>query len=169
MLVMYDFRADTERFAHRGCWFRPPVRHEGKRGIAFYLIVGILLAAYVVAPPLLLTRSQAADVPSKKQASDPKLARFVLIRRSVAQDQGAWVIDYQLRHTGLTGVILSRSEVSAVVEGWVSNSRVASHAVPRMSRVTVSGTSAGSATGDVIVSSDESQRCRERSRHLGVE
>ncbi|MGZ3302861.1 MAG: hypothetical protein ACXWO3_18020, partial [Isosphaeraceae bacterium] len=97
-----------------------------------------------------------------RQTSDLASNRFVLIRRSVAQDQGAWIIDYQLRHTSPTGVILSHSEIGSVVEGWVSNSRVASHAVPRLSRVTVSGTSAAAGTGDVIVSSDESQRCRER-------
>ena len=114
-----------------------------------------------MASPPFLTGSRAAEVPFSAGFRSAS-TRFVLIRRSIAQDQGAWIIDYQLRHTSPTGVILSRSEVGSVVEGWVSNSRVASHAVPRLSRVTVSGTSAASGTGDVIASSDESQRCRER-------
>ena len=59
-------------------------------------------------------------------------------------------------------MILRPSDVGVTLEGWVSNSRVASHAVPRLARVTVGGNSAGSGTGDVITSTDESQRCREQ-------
>jgi hypothetical protein len=44
----------------------------------------------------------------------------------------------------------------------VSNSRVASHAVPRFARVAVGGTAENSAAGDVIAATDEAQRCRQR-------
>ena len=142
------------------CW-QPLVHGQTGYGISTAVILGLVLASYLIAPLPFRSAVRAAEGPMK-QAADPRAPRFVLSRRSVAQDQGAWVLDYQLRHTSPTGVIVARSEVSAVIEGWVSNSRVASHAVPRQSRVTVSGTSAASGTGDVIVSSDESQRCRER-------
>ncbi len=123
-------------------------------------ITGLVLVSCLLVHSLLPNNSRAGEV--TPHPATPAAPRFVLIRRSVAQDQGAWVVTYQLRHTSPAGTILSRSEVGAVIEGWVSNSRVASHAVPRLSRVTVSGTSTASGTGEVIASSDESQRCRER-------
>lgn len=160
-MVTDNSRVDMARSAGREYRFRPRVRNQVGHGFVASLLVGLVLASYLMATPLLLTGSRAGEAPLR-QTSDLASNRFVLIRRSVAQDQGAWIIDYQLRHTSPTGVILSHSEIGSVVEGWVSNSRVASHAVPRLSRVTVSGTSAAAGTGDVIVSSDESQRCRER-------
>ncbi len=101
------------------------------------------------------------ELPAARNTNQP-VNCFILLRRSVAQDQGAWIIDYQLRYLGSSGIILTPSDVEARVAGWVSNSRVASHAVPHFARVTVSGNSTASATGDVITSSDEAQRCRER-------
>ena len=119
------------------------------------------ISVCVATVPCLLPGSLAGEARTGPgPASRPE--RLTLMRRSVAQDQGAWVIDYQLRHTGPTGLILAPSDLGAVLEGWVSNSRVAGHAVPRLARVTVSGHSGGAATGDVIVSADESRRCRER-------
>ena len=160
MVVIYNPRLNP---AHAtGCEsrlkFQDPNRVD--HGFAMGLIICILLTSYLMAAPMFLASTQAGEV-SHRQTSCPASTRFVLIRRSITQDQGAWIVDYQLRHTSPKGVILSRSDIGSLVEGWVSNSRVASHAVPRLSRVTVSGTSAPSGTGDVIVSSDESQRCRE--------
>jgi hypothetical protein len=86
----------------------------------------------------------------------------VLAGRALAQDQGAWVVDYRLRHTGTTGVIIMPEEIAVKVEGWVSNSRVASHAVPRWSSVSVSRGPEFSAVGEVIPAMDEAHRCRER-------
>jgi len=80
----------------------------------------------------------------------------------VTQDQGAWVIDYRLRHTGQTGVIITPEEFGVKVEGWVSNSRVASHAVPRWSSLVVSRSLELSAVSEVNGAVEESQRCRER-------
>jgi hypothetical protein len=131
--------------------------------LAHASVVAVLLVFGPSAFDPLISSSPAREVPSQADAgSRPAPARFAIVRRSVAQDQGAWVIDYQLRHTGRTGLILAPSDLGARLEGWVSNSRVASHAVPRQSRVIVSGNSGGTGTGDVIVSTDESQRCRER-------
>ncbi|MBV8554536.1 MAG: hypothetical protein JO116_03160 [Planctomycetaceae bacterium] len=88
--------------------------------------------------------------------------RLTVVERSVAQDQGSWQVDYRLRFEGEAGMVVTPAEVLARVEGWVSNSRVASHALPRWSSVAVSGPSDLTASGDVITSADESQRCRER-------
>ncbi|QEH31631.1 hypothetical protein OJF2_00960 [Aquisphaera giovannonii] len=85
-----------------------------------------------------------------------------LVRRKVAQDQGAWVIQYELRYTGESAAVRTPAETKVAVEGWVSNSRVCGHATPRLSRVVAGGTAAGSAASDVIASADESRRCRER-------
>ena len=123
------------------------------------VLAGFLLTVGPAAVDSFVPRSLAAETPAKAGTGP---GRFTIARRSVSQDQGAWVIDYQLRHAGRTGLILAPSDLGARLEGWVSNSRVASHAVPRLARVTVSGNSGGAATGDVIVSTDEAQRCRER-------
>jgi hypothetical protein len=59
-------------------------------------------------------------------------------------------------------MIVTPNEVLARVEGWVSNSRVSSHALPRWSALVISGPAGLSATTEVIASADEAQRCRER-------
>src|SRR5208283_971894 len=104
----------------RECRFRFLVRNSVRQGLMLGLIAGAIVASYLVVPLLFVTVSGAVETRSM-QTSDPATPRFVLIRRSVAQDQGAWIIDYQLRQTGPTGVILSRSEIGSVIEGWVSN------------------------------------------------
>ena len=97
-------------------------------------------------------------------AADVKVVRetLSLVDRTVAQDQGAWIIDYRLRHTGETGVIITPEEIAVKVEGWVSNSRVASHAMPRWSSLAVTRRPDLSTTSEVITAVDESHRCRER-------
>ncbi|MHB1562391.1 MAG: hypothetical protein ACYC61_33540 [Isosphaeraceae bacterium] len=82
--------------------------------------------------------------------------------RTIAQDQGAWVIDYRLRNTGTTGVIIAPEEIAARVEGWVSNSRVPSHATPRRSTLAVEHGPDFTAACDVIKADDDARRCRER-------
>ena len=80
----------------------------------------------------------------------------------MTQDQGAWIIDYRLRNAARAGVIVTPEELRLKVEGWVSNSRVASHAVPRWSSVIVTPHVDPTAFSEVINAVDESQRCRER-------
>jgi len=92
----------------------------------------------------------------------PARSTLVMVERTVTQDQGAWVVDYRLRHTGQTGVIITPEEFRVKVEGWVSNSRVATHAVPRWSSLVVSRSLELSAVSEVNAAVDESQRCRER-------
>ncbi len=87
---------------------------------------------------------------------------LTILERSIDQDQGGWRVEYRLRHEGASGIVVTPAEILAKVEGWVSNSRVAAHAVPRWSSVVVSGPSGLSGCGDVVTSADDSQRCRER-------
>ena len=92
----------------------------------------------------------------------PTRSTLALVKRSMTQDQGAWVVDYRLRYTGQTGVIITPEELGVKVEGWVSNSRVASHALPRWSSLVISHGPDLSAISEVIAAVDESHRCRER-------
>ncbi|APW61731.1 hypothetical protein BSF38_03259 [Paludisphaera borealis] len=88
--------------------------------------------------------------------------RVTVVRRSLAQDQGAWVIEFEIRNETAAGIVVTPAELEARVEGWVSNSRVASHARPRPARVTLKGCAGPTAAGEVIASKDESAHCRER-------
>jgi hypothetical protein len=87
---------------------------------------------------------------------------LVPIGRTVAQDQGAWVIDYRLRLASPTGVILAPEEIGVKVDGWVSNSRVASHAVPRWSSLGIPHGPEFSTVGEVIAAPDEAHKCHEK-------
>jgi hypothetical protein len=87
---------------------------------------------------------------------------LAIVNRSIVQDQGAWQVEYRLRHEGTSGLIVSAEEVLVRVEGWVSNSRAAGHGAPRWSSLMISGPSRLQAVGDVITSDDEEERCRER-------
>jgi hypothetical protein len=80
----------------------------------------------------------------------------------LAQDQGAWVIDYRLRHAGSTGVVVAPEEIAVKVESWVSNSRVAGHAVPRRSVLAIPHGPELTAIGEVIAAAGEAHRCREK-------
>ena len=82
--------------------------------------------------------------------------------RTVAQDQGAWVIDYRLRHTGKAGAVVAPEDNAVRVESWVSNSRVASHAVPRHSVLEIAHGPELSAVARVIEAADEEHKCREK-------
>jgi hypothetical protein len=87
---------------------------------------------------------------------------LVMVNRSVTQDQGTWVVDYRLRYTGKTGVIITSDEIAVKVEGWVSNSRVPGHALPRWSSLLVAHSPDLSAISDVVSATEEAHRCRER-------
>lgn len=95
-------------------------------------------------------------------AAAPPPPRLTIQRRAVNQDQGGWRVDYRLRYDGPSGIVLTPTEVWARVESWVSNSRVASHAVPRWSSLAISGPSGQASTAEVITAADEAQRCREK-------
>jgi hypothetical protein len=104
----------------------------------------------------------ALPSPSLAIGLNPLHGALTLVDRTVMQDQGAWIVDYRLRHTGTTGVIITPEEIEVKVEGWVSNSRVASHAVPRWSSLIISHGHDFSAVSEVIAAADEAHRCRDR-------
>jgi hypothetical protein len=60
------------------------------------------------------------------------------------------------------GIVIIPEEVRLKLEGWVSNSRIASHAVPRWSSLSITSDKNPTTSPDVINVADESQRCRER-------
>jgi hypothetical protein len=104
----------------------------------------------------------AAAAGGADPGTNPTSVPLAILARSIIQDQGSWQVDYRLRHDGATGLVVTPNEIVARVEGWVSNSRAASHAMPRLSSLILSGPSGLSATTDVIATADEVQRCRER-------
>src|SRR4051812_26838230 len=70
-------------------------------------------------------------------ASVPGTSLLAIVERSIVQDQGGWQVDYRLRNEGPTAIVGGPEEIQARLEGWVSNSRVARHAVPRLSTLVV--------------------------------
>lgn len=105
-----------------------------------------VLACASLAPP-----AHAVDAP-----------RLAVVARSVDQDQGGWLVNYRVRYHGAAGMVVTPTEVTAKVEGWVSNSRVAAHAVPRWSSAVISGAAGLSGTAAVVTAASDSHRCRER-------
>ena len=131
---------------------------NGQRAPRFCSMAWLRWGRLVIVIPV----SVFALLPVAAVAVNPAQSTLALIERTMTQDQGAWVIDYRLRNLGPTGVIITSEELSAKVEGWVSNSRVPSHALPRRSLLVVSRSQELCAVSEVNAAIDESQRCRER-------
>ena len=108
----------------------------------------------------LLAVATAIAGPPDSVANAP--GRLAIVERVLAQDQGDWQVDYCLRYDGPEPLVLAPAEVSARVEGWLSNSKVAAHANPRRAEAAVVGQSGPTAYAEVIASNDEARRCRER-------
>jgi hypothetical protein len=123
------------------------------------LLVGGTVLVPVPDPAFAGSGGAEAGVPPN---SNPVPVPLAILGRSIVQDQGSWQVEYRLRHDGQTGLVVTPAEITGRVEGWVSNSRVASHAVPRLSSLSLSGPTGLSALTDVIATADEVQRCRER-------
>ncbi|MGO9465777.1 MAG: hypothetical protein ACLQIB_54495 [Isosphaeraceae bacterium] len=113
-------------------------------------------------PALWATACLWAGLQFQALGESPARPSLKLAGRTVTQDQGAWVVDYRLRYVGDSGIVVTPEKIGVKVEGWVSNSRVASHAAPRWSSLALARGSALAAVSEVIASVDESQRCRER-------
>ena len=109
--------------------------------------------------------AKASEPPADAAATTPQpsvAGALSVVERSISQEQGGWVINHALRFSGTSNIVVTPADVMLKIEGWVSNSRVKSHAVPKPSTLLVAGTSGLTATADVLPSSDESKRCRER-------
>ena len=114
------------------------------------------------AAALILAHSPAAPAADSPEPDDNTLA---VVDRAVSLDRGQWEywqVDYRLRNDQSTPLVIPPGEIAATVSGYVSNSRVPSHAAPKPSTVSVGGTAGRSAANEIITSSDESKRCRER-------
>ncbi len=130
------------------------------RGLARAVGLGLAFAPLVVNLSTRLSESApAARTPTV--VSTPE-RRWSLVHRVIAQDQGDWQVDYRLRLESGPAASLAPGELAAVVDGWVSNSRVPSHAVPRRSAPKVEGAGGGTSAHEVIGSPDEAKQCRER-------
>jgi len=127
----------------------------------------LLALAALAAPPI---AARGAD-----PAPGPPPRALTVVDRVITQDRvqskrvngvveqfSYWQVDYRLRNDGPTGLIVTPSDVSGRVEGWVSNSRIDSHAAPRRAAQVLQGPTGLSAFAEVIESADESRRCRER-------
>jgi hypothetical protein len=117
-------------------------------------LLGMALSSLVVGP------ADAEPMPQTTTVVSPPARRWNLVERVIAQDQGDWQVDYRLRLDATTGVVLTADDLGAAVDGWVSNSRVGVHAVPKRSNPKVAGS--GTSAFDVIASPDEEKTCRER-------
>lgn len=97
-------------------------------------------------------------------ASAAEAEGLALVERSTTQDQGGWFIAYRLRYQGTEDLAVAPAAITAKVEGWVSNSRVADHAAPRWSSLAIafSGTRGHAGVTDVIAPTNDAPRCRER-------
>lgn len=129
---------------------RSSLRHAASRFLA--TSAALVVATTVVA---------AADLPTSPPADNP----LVVVDRSISLDRAQWEywqVDYRLRNDGSTPLVLAPGEIGATVSGYVSNSRVPGHAAPKPSTVSVGGTAGLSVAGDIVASSDEAKRCRER-------
>lgn len=121
------------------------------------------LAATLLAPAAPAADPIPAPAPAAKPApAKAAPARFVIVERVLTQDQGDWQADYAFRLEAAAPVTLNPSDVSARVEGWLSNSRVPVHATPRRSAASVDGSAGSAAYAEVIAGGDELLRCRER-------
>jgi hypothetical protein len=126
-------------------WWPIAGHRRAARALSLALVLGSIGAALA-----------AGDEPARRPST------LVLAGRTVAQDQGAWVVEYRLRNTATTAMVVAMEQIAVKVEGWVSNSRVASHSVPRHSSLAIAHGPDLTADSKVITAADEEHRCREK-------
>lgn len=131
--------------------------HELSLSNVFQLLQGKKCCLLVTLLALMVCSSSLLAVEVKRSSSS-----LTIVNRSVSQDQGAWVVDYRLRYTGKTGVVITPEDLAIRADGWVSNSRVLSHGLPRWSSLVISHKLDLSTVSDVITTAEETERCRER-------
>jgi hypothetical protein len=105
----------------------------------------------------------AAAMPATASAASTDAA-LVCLERVVVQDQGRWRVEYRLRYDGPDERVVPPSEVSARVEGWVSNARVPGLEAPLSSKLAFHGDGRLTAVCEVIASPDDAVQTRERGR-----
>lgn len=136
------------------------------------LALGLVLTAPVPVPAQ--DRSQASSPPrvqaptgSVADRDDEGSGPWTVVRRSIdrveADGQGTtWVIETVLRLDTATPLVLRPEQVRAEVDGWVSNSRVRSHAAPRRLAHVVDAVPGHASVAPLVTSRDPARRCGER-------
>ena len=126
----------------------------------------LALSLAVLAAPLIAAAARGADPGPRPLAVVDRVITQDRVQskriNGVVEQFSYWQVDYRLRNDGPTGLVVTPSDVSARVEGWVSNSRIGSHAAPRRAAQVLQGPTGLSAFAEVIESTDEARRCRER-------
>ncbi len=110
-----------------------------------------------MAPAVMLLAAFAQIPPT----SAGEKSNLVILSRSIDQDQGGWLVSYRLQYRGLSTDVRP-TEILATLEGDLSNSRVAAHAIPRWSSATITGLNRFSGSTDLIPDACASQRCQEQ-------
>lgn len=141
--------------------------------LAQFLLVAPIFADDCPVPPSKQLREpivvalKPADIPDRaalpKPAESPGLT---VVARTIDRGPGPWQcwrVDYTLRNDAKSELSAEPSAVSATVRGWVSNSRVASHAAPLWSSLLIEGSTGLTARAELIASADADRRCRETS------
>jgi hypothetical protein len=91
----------------------------------------------------------------------PKVVGNIAVTRSAYQSDAKWVIDYTVKNTSPAPVQLATANVRVKVDGWVSNSNVPGHGLPRFSLIEGGGI-VKTAQSEVIKHSDTAQQCQEK-------
>lgn len=151
-------RLQTRAIDGSGCRTERRARSEGSWRI--------LASAWMLAlnPVLVVGQSESEATRVESETCWRIEARHV---SQPVDRQQVWQVDYWLRFEGSAPMVLATECVSAEVEGWVSNARVASHGTARntVHRMLVlsrgSGVLAARSKSDVLKSSDEARRCAE--------
>ena len=115
--------------------------------------------------PIVASALALIAIPPAFAAESAPGRRWAVVERSLGQDGGDWQVDYRIKYDpgASAPITLAPADLAVAVDGWVSNSRVPAHAVPRRSSPRVEGvTGKGTATFDMIVSPEDDHACRER-------
>lgn len=143
---------------------RPRIAPRGRLALptlSASVVLASLSGALASEPPTPGSSAGPAVVKSSQPEKFPS-PRLKLVHRDIIQDQGDWKVDYTLRNESSEGLILAPSDLSAQVDGWVSNSRVASHARPVRSTGTVSASTGAWSLVDLVNTGGDLRQCKER-------
>lgn len=125
------------------------------RSIGRFGIGSVLAATFLAAPGAFAGQ----DPIRPASAADGHLS---LVRRTLGQDQGDWQVDYSFQNDGSEPLTIAPGDVSVRAEAWLSNSKVESHGTPRHAATFLDGRSGPVAFAELVASTDEESRCRER-------
>lgn len=91
--------------------------------------------------------------------------RLTVLSRAVSLERTEWAywqVDYHLRNDGPRALTVTPAELTARVEGSVSNSRVPGHEHPLRAQVEATGSAGLTGSVELVAADDDIRRCRER-------